>query len=425
MRLMTTAREETVRLAELLQREHHALAEFLVALAAFDRERRWVELGHSSLFYFLTRELGLSAGAAYYRKTAAELIQRFPEVVEPLRDGRLCFTSVVELSKNLTPENRETVLPRFFHVSKREAKAITAELRPVVDPPMRNVVTTLPAPPTDLGPPLASGLPLAELAFHPDEVTAATPPVPIPPASAPRRRVEVESLTADLCRIHLTTPRELLDNLADARDALSHSHPGASDDAIIIFALKSIVERHRKRRGIGTNPRKAAPAPDTSEGGADAPPPPAARSRHVPAHVWREVWERDGGCCAWPLENGGVCGSTHKLQLDHVEGWALGADTTTERCRILCAFHNDLNARQLYGDELMNGYTRPKGPRCSEPVVVYGTSAARGSAPRRRGGALSAAAPRCPRPRRTRTGRRSAPTRRRCRTSPRSPRSAC
>ena len=64
------------RLAELLRREHHALAEFLVALADFDRARHWLELGYTSCFYFLHRELGLSKGAAFYRKTAAELIQR-------------------------------------------------------------------------------------------------------------------------------------------------------------------------------------------------------------------------------------------------------------------------------------------------------------------------------------------------------------
>jgi hypothetical protein len=65
--MTTTAREETTRLADLLRREHHALGDFLVALAAFDRERRWMELGHASLFYFLRRELRLSAGAAQYR----------------------------------------------------------------------------------------------------------------------------------------------------------------------------------------------------------------------------------------------------------------------------------------------------------------------------------------------------------------------
>jgi hypothetical protein len=97
---MTSARDLTLRLADLLGRERGALAEFILALADFDRQRRWLELGHSSLFYFLHRELGLSKGAAFYRKTAAELVRRFPEIVEPLRDGRLCLTSVVELSES-------------------------------------------------------------------------------------------------------------------------------------------------------------------------------------------------------------------------------------------------------------------------------------------------------------------------------------
>ncbi len=56
------ARESSRRLADLLLREHRAMADFLVALADFDRRRLWLQLGHS-----------------YYRKVAAQLIQRFPE----------------------------------------------------------------------------------------------------------------------------------------------------------------------------------------------------------------------------------------------------------------------------------------------------------------------------------------------------------
>ncbi|HEX8910000.1 MAG TPA: DUF222 domain-containing protein, partial [Anaeromyxobacteraceae bacterium] len=136
---MNDTRDRAQRLAELLRREHGVLADFLVALAAFDEERRWLELGHTSLFYFLHRELGLSKGAAFYRKTAAELIQRYPEVVEALRDGRLCLTSVVELAKVITPENRGEVVARFFHASKQEAKAVVAELRPAEAAPHREV----------------------------------------------------------------------------------------------------------------------------------------------------------------------------------------------------------------------------------------------------------------------------------------------
>jgi hypothetical protein len=123
---MTTAREETTRLANLLSREHHALGAFLVALSAFDRKRQWEELGHPSLFSFLRRELRLSAGAAQYRKTAAELIQQYPEVEAAIRDGRLCLSSVIELGKVMTPENAPEVLPRFFGLSSRDAAFVAA-----------------------------------------------------------------------------------------------------------------------------------------------------------------------------------------------------------------------------------------------------------------------------------------------------------
>ncbi len=124
------AGESSLRLAELLRGERASAAEFLVALADFDREQAWLRLGHPSLFSCLSRELGLSNAAAYYRKVAAELIQRFPEVVEPLRDGRLCITNAIELARVMNDANRAEVLPRFFHLSKREARAVAVEILP-------------------------------------------------------------------------------------------------------------------------------------------------------------------------------------------------------------------------------------------------------------------------------------------------------
>src|SRR5689334_7758964 len=164
------------RLADLLAREHAALADFLVALAEFDRERRWLELGHASLFAFLNRELGLSKGAASYRNAAAALIQRCPEVVAPLRSGKLCLSTVVELSRVLTPENQAEVLPRFLGASKWEAKVIAAELCPAESPQRRAVVTALiPAPPAAVA-----------------RATPAAPALPEPPAGDATREPVVE-----------------------------------------------------------------------------------------------------------------------------------------------------------------------------------------------------------------------------------------
>ena len=168
------------------------MADFLVALAEFDRQRLWVRLGHASVFYYLHRDLKLSKGAAHYRKVAAQLIQKFPEVVAPFREGKLCISSVVELARVITPENSEEVLPRFFYLSKQEAKAVAVEICPAAVVPRREVVTKveeeLPRaapihldetpPPT----PPAQAPAVWEEAFHPGETPAReAPPSPLPP----------------------------------------------------------------------------------------------------------------------------------------------------------------------------------------------------------------------------------------------------
>jgi hypothetical protein len=390
--MTTSAREESTRLASLLRREHDALAEFLVALADFDQRGAWVELGYKSLFWFLHRDLGLSKSAAFYRKTAVELVQRFPAVLEPLRDGRLCLTSVAELAKVLTPENLGDVLPRFFTLSSREAKEVTAALLPAAAPPLRDAVTFVHAPATvqavdpsapdapAAGSILASS-PIQAPAFALTPSSGSAPNLPranVPVGSAPvvpsRPTFEVEPLTADLRRLHITVSRRFLEKLEAARDALSHSHPGAGRDEILEVALDLVLDRQAKRRGLVKNPRPPASA-------SNPPLSPRLRSRYVPAHIRRAVWERDGGQCQYPLQAGGICGETSQAELDHIPGFALGAKTTVEDMRVLCRFHQDVSARQLYGDDVMNHYTRPKGGGCSEPVAVYGERGLRAPGP--------------------------------------------
>jgi 5-methylcytosine-specific restriction endonuclease McrA len=76
--------------------------------------------------------------------------------------------------------------------------------------------------------------------------------------------------------------------------------------------------------------------------------------------VKREVWTRDGGKCQWRLPDGRVCGSTHRLEIDHVRPRALGGESTIENCRIVCRAHNGLAARRVFGDEWMDRCARRK-----------------------------------------------------------------
>ena len=380
---MSSAHELSARLADLLRNERTAMAEFLVALAHFDRKRLWVDLDRESLFSFLTRDLGLSKSAAFFRKTAAELIQQYPEVVEPLRDGRLCLSTVAELAKVITRENVPDVLPRFYSRSKREAKEVTAQLLPAEAPPLRDVVTLVEAPVAAVAsavsqptPPTLGELPLSRgsPANH-AHANARVPDVAPVPSTAQSPVFEIEPLTAELRRLHITVSKRLLEKLDAARDALSHSHPGASRDEIIEAGLDLLLERAAKRRGLVKNPRKQAPR----QRSAPASPTPAAakaRARYVPAAVRREIWKRDQGMCRWPTHDGGICGSTCRVEIDHAaKPFAKGGRILKpEDGRLLCAFHQDVSARQVYGDEHMNNYTKPKGPTCSEPIAGYGAT---------------------------------------------------
>ena len=372
---MTNARILADRLADLVRREHAAMADFLVALAEFDRGNGWKELGYSSLFHFLHRELGLSKGAAHYRKTAADLIQRFPEIIEPLRDGRLCITSVVYLDKVLTLENRCETLPKFFQRSRRESIAIAAALRPADVVPQRDVVTALHVhhAPLFTETVIPSGLarPASHVPVQPAEPDVAlltnparsNPPTttgaaPVPAGATAMRRDSAEPLTAELSRLHVTVSRRFLAKLEAARAALSHSWPRATTEDILETGLELVLQRHVKRKGVVEKPRNEAPSPN-----------PAV----LTAAVKREVWIRDRGRCQWPIESGGICGSTFKVEFDHRIPRARAGPSTGENVRLLCRFHNDLAARRAFGDEWMDQFTRGGAEqRLAAPEIRHG-----------------------------------------------------
>jgi 5-methylcytosine-specific restriction endonuclease McrA len=261
----------------------------------------------------------------------------------------------VELAKVITPENRTEVLPRFFHTSKKEAKEVSAAIRPLEAAPHRLVVTaarpepapravTVPAEVEVAGGLFAAAAPRVRPAEpHGAELPMAAPPKPMP--------AKAEPLTADLRRLHMTVSKRFIEKLEAAKDALSHSHPGAEVEAILEAGLDLVIERAAKRRGCARP--KACTRPEAESHSrsvkAEKKPPAVGRSRegvsnsrHIPAAVKREVWIRDGGRCQFQLESGERCGSTHRVQFDHVRPVALGGESTVGNLRLACAAHNVL-----------------------------------------------------------------------------------
>ena len=368
-------------LRSLLRTEQSAMADFLVALADFDARRGWEALGHASLFAFLHVELKLPGSSSFWRMSAARLLQRFPDLAAPLRDGRLCLTTAADLARVLTEENRDEVLPRFYGTSSREAKELVAELLPREAPATRAVVTSLPpsgsrpsAPQAGmvLALPAAAAhapnvVPRTQLRAHEVAFGGGAPAIERPAA--------VEPITADLRRLHVTVSKQFLHKLDAARDGLSHSIAGATAEQVLEAALDLLLEKQARTRGQVKRPRQtvahpmlpgAPPAPAATTGSAanTSRAAPSAEPLHrrtglrqaIPAAVRRAVWARDQGRCSWPLDSGGRCGSTHRLELDHVVPWAAGGDDSSANLRLTCRAHNALAARAAFGSRCVDRY---------------------------------------------------------------------
>jgi 5-methylcytosine-specific restriction endonuclease McrA len=261
------------------------------------------------------------------------MIRRFPEVEKPIRDGRLCITTVSELAKVMTEENRAEVLPMFFGLSRQEAKQLVARLRPMEQVARRTIVTEVPLlAPMESAPVEAPAIvqPVGRDRTHPDRGM----PVAVQP------RTVVQPMTATETRMHITVSPEFLALLKMAKAGQSHVRPGATDEQVLTAALELLIAHQGKRRAS------------------------------VPAKVKQEVVKRDEGKCQWPLASGGVCGSEVRLEVDHVVPRGRGGPSTAENCRVLCRAHNLEAARDVYGAEVMDRYTKG-APGVGEPCAAY------------------------------------------------------
>lgn len=103
---------------------------------------------------------------------------------------------------------------------------------------------------------------------------------------------------------------QTMDELKELRDLLAHKR--WKQDEIVGFAFKMAIEHLKKQLVESTSPAKM----------------PRGNSRYIPKSLERFIFIRDK-CCT-------NCGSTHRLEIDHIKPFALGGKTTKENLRVLC-----------------------------------------------------------------------------------------
>ncbi len=213
----------------LVKEERRITREILDHINEVARRRLYADLGFSSIFDWLVRDLGYSESAAYRRMQAARVLQAVPEAAEKLESGALGLTVLSKVQTLIRADEKRTgqkmsiqekseVLSKVESCSGREA-----EHR------------------------LAQHFPEAASRF--------------PDGFAPNGKVR--AISEDQVSVQVTFTRVQFEKLKRIQELLSHTHIDASNAALLDAAMDVFLEKKDPLRKA-VKPR-AAPC-DTAGG---------------------------------------------------------------------------------------------------------------------------------------------------------------
>ena len=326
------------RLSDIAHNSRRVEAELIAHIAEVDARRLYREQAASSMFVYCTDVLHFSEQEAYLRIGVARAARQHHVLLDMLADGRMHLSGICKLAPHLTAENRDALLKRATHRSKRQIEELVAALQPRPDVPstIRKLAVRHAGPEPPAGTRQTVTQPTA-LELGPDRVAHGHAD-PTPPA-------RLEPLAPERYKIQFTASAELRDKL----ERLGALTPCDDLATIIEQAVTERIERLEAKRFAKTRkPRKTLAATDTS-----------ASSRHIPAPVRRAVHERDAGRCTFVDVSGKRCEARRRLEFHHHDRpFARGGDHRPENIRLMCRTHNLLLAEREYGSEWMDRFRR-------------------------------------------------------------------
>jgi hypothetical protein len=340
------------RLSDLLRSSRKVEADLVAHIAEVDRRRLYARTS-SSMFVYCTTVLHMTEFEAYLRIKAGRAVRKHPMLLEMLADGRLHLSGIVLLRPHLTKANRDWVLNRATHLSKRQIQELIAEIAPKPDVPA--TIRKLPEKKTKPQP----NSPVEQVPEPVRPPSSVQEQIPNPPPSAQPKSAETQPLSPSRHKVAFTASTELRSKL-ERLQALMRSSGNAGDLAAVIDAAvtEKLEKLEAKRYGTTKNPRKSLEETDT-----------APTSRHIPAAVKRAVVERDQGQCTYKDPTGRRCTEKTQLEFHHVQPYGQGGDHSPDNIFLRCRCHNLYQAELDYGKEFMDQY-RSSG-RVSEPSAVY------------------------------------------------------
>jgi hypothetical protein len=398
------------RLSTLVAGSRHTEADLVAHIGEVDARRLYLREATPSMFVYCTERLHLSETEAGLRIAAARAARRHAGILEMLADGRLHLSAIARLAPHLTPENRDDLLRRATHRTKREVEELVAGIAPRADVPA--TIRKLPAgrlvvrkatqrvglglvatnenvtanrPQLELRPEQVdsgaldgvcagpehrpeqvdsqhlSGLGACAADLGPKDDTPRPDaglvrvPAPLP------GRATIEPLSPARYRVQFTASAQLRDKLERLRALMRPSIPDGDLAAVIEATVTEKLQRLEARRfGRTPSPRTSVSTTDTSP-----------RTRHVPTAVRRHVHERDGGQCRFVDAQDRRCPERGRIELHHRIPWGVGGDHSPGNVAEMCSVHNAYLAELDYGRKTGGKRRRPNAVPVATPIGIH------------------------------------------------------
>lgn len=292
------------RIKTLAQKERYVLCEILWTIKELDCRRIYLELGFPSLFEYLTKSVGYSAGSAQRRIDAARLLNELPEIAPRIQSGEITLSQVSLLQK----ASREVVRTQSIVVSAQDKKTLLEQM---------------------------AHLNQADSQLE----VAAFFDLPI------RQDTLLKTQADESVRVELTLSKELHEKIQRAQELLSHSLASADLVCFLEFVSERIIKQKTTIRGKGESEKVERGMQGNSPSELSCGKAKFTATVAVSASVYKSVLQKQQ-CCQFTNANGKQCTSRWHLQVDHIQPRWAGGGNEVENLQVLCAQHNRLKYRK-------------------------------------------------------------------------------
>lgn len=297
--------ELNLKIKSLAAEERKLTKEILLHIAEVDKRRLFLRMAYASLFDYLTKEIGYSAGAAHRRIDAARLIQKLPDVSSKIEEGKINLSQISKIQQV------------FRQIKKDTGQQIETSTQKV----LLEKVESKTAQQTDL---------ILTQEFNIEIKN--------------KDRVSIQK--NESVRLEITFSKAEMEMLQKAQAILSHKTGGSLKETILEMAEETLkqsqalkpsqrLQTHQKLKNRQTSKTQVTSTVEVTP------------TKKISKRMKSEILNKDQFCQFKDIKTGRICGSKFFLEIDHIQPLCQGGENNPKNLRVLCRNHNQFRYRQM------------------------------------------------------------------------------